>query len=129
MQVTTFPLALQMYGWKKQTECHCGGIHKVKFINDKYPNYVIEWWVKYMQFKVTFKLSTYTPQTSLSKLRSYLDNFEVTQAKLVQGKKAEAVEPAKAETKEEPKAEEPKAEEPEPVKAETKEETTKRKSK
>lgn len=78
--ITNFPLIITQNGWIKKEQCECGGILKVKFNNVKYPGYILEWWVKYYQFKMVKDNSTIQPQTALSGLSEYLTTFASLQA-------------------------------------------------
>lgn len=107
VQITTFPLAITQNGWTKQEQCNCGGTLKVKFIHKDYPNYILEWSVKYYAFKVTKANKTVQPQTQIAKLSDWLKTFKLQYAQL----NAAANKPVKA-IKTEPVADS----KPEPVK-------------
>jgi len=52
------PAALEEDGWKFYEKCKCHNILKYKYINPKHRGLVLEWWVKYSQFKITYQEST-----------------------------------------------------------------------
>ena len=60
------PVALAANGWTFFEKCRCQHMLKYKYINSKHPGLVLEWWVKYSQFKITYRESvTKIPITRL----------------------------------------------------------------
>jgi hypothetical protein len=46
------PEAIVNHGWQYKESCRCGGVLKYKYTHPDKPGLMLEWWVKYFQFRV-----------------------------------------------------------------------------
>ena len=56
--MTTEPAALALNGWDFYEKCRCSGIMKRRYRSTAHPDLELEWWVKYGQFRITYRGST-----------------------------------------------------------------------
>lgn len=69
------PKALTDNGWNYYEKCRCQRILKYKYRHPGKPGLELEWWVKYLQFKITEKNKTKIPLTKIGELDNTLKNL------------------------------------------------------
>lgn len=73
------PQAIATHGWQYYSKCRCGGILKHKYRNPSYPELELEWWVKYGQFRITYRgTQTKVAPTAVSQLNEVLNSLNLT---------------------------------------------------